>query len=72
VGKFDIYTGGGSPGLYIEVPKSFTVGRLRPSALPSDALCRWVLPQLEYAGNTVAELPDAYSGDWIFDKISGE
>jgi hypothetical protein len=71
VAGIDIVTQGGSPGLYIVVPERFAAKiTTRPYELPLDELYWWAIPQLEFAATEVDRLPDAYSEDWFFDKIS--
>lgn len=63
-----------SPGMYILVPKRFEAWILGSACdFLMDELLWWTIPQLEYYAGPrgVKELPDAYSSDWLFDKISG-
>ena len=59
--------------VYMYVPERFSKDiRGRPYDLPIDELLWWAIPQLEYSAGMegVHALPDAYSTDWVFDKIS--
>jgi hypothetical protein len=58
----DLYDEGGSPGLYIWAPK-----RALRNPDPDD-LCRWFIPQLEYAWK--GKLPEVYRlQGWYVDKV---
>jgi len=58
-----IYTGGGSPGLYIFAPRQILKGPHRAE------ICQWFIPQLEYR-MPEDELPALYRlEDWQVDKI---
>jgi predicted phosphodiesterase len=63
---FDLYDEHGSPGLYVWAPKRVLD---RPN---SDDICRWLIPQLEYAwgGSRPDALPQSYHlRQWHVDKI---
>jgi hypothetical protein len=65
-----IYDHGGSPGLYVSVPKWFSRQiTVTPYELPRNELYRWMIPQLEYHDN-IKRLPDAYSEILSFSKLS--